>query len=81
MVPTDSLFIEILPGAHPLLENFKLAHRELDVYKVAEEVRKSRLENIRMAARLIHDEREDPDIEKKIVVEGALAPVIDPDDN
>lgn len=68
IVPTDSLFIEILPGAHPLLENFKLRHRELDVFKVAEDVRKNRMETFRLASRLLHDEREDPDVEKKIVV-------------
>jgi hypothetical protein len=78
-VPTDSLFIEILPGAHPLLEDFKLRHRQLDVLKVAEEVRKGRFENLRLAARLLHEEREDPDVEKKIVVEGALQPAIDVD--
>jgi hypothetical protein len=26
VVPTDSLFIEALPGAHPILEDFKLFH-------------------------------------------------------
>ncbi|HEX6637224.1 MAG TPA: hypothetical protein VF033_06170 [Steroidobacteraceae bacterium] len=78
-VPTDSLFIEILPGAHSLLENFKLRHRELDVFKAAEDVRKSRLENFRLAARLLHNEREDPDVEKKIVVMGNLPPAIDVD--
>jgi hypothetical protein len=80
-VPTDSLFIEILPGAHPLLENFKLRHRELDVYKVAEDVRRARLETLRLASRLLHDEREDPDIEKKIVVAKDLSAVIGTGDN
>ncbi len=78
-VPTDSLFIEILPGSHPLLENFKLRHRELDVFKVAEEVRKSRLENFRLAARLLHSERDDPDVEKTIVVRAGIQPAIDVD--
>lgn len=77
VVPTSSLFIEVLPGTHPLLENFKLRHRELDVYKVQSEVRKAELENLRLAARLINAEREDPDIEKKIIVEGGLVPVLD----
>ena len=27
IVPTSSLYMEALPGAHPLLENFKLEHR------------------------------------------------------
>jgi hypothetical protein len=70
VVPTGSLFIEALVDPNPILEDFKLKHRELDVYKVQEEVRKAALENIRLAARLLNDEREDPDIERKIVVEG-----------
>jgi hypothetical protein len=79
VVPTDSLFIEVLTGTHTLLENFKLRHRELDVYKVQEEVRKAGLEALRLASRLINGEREDPDIEKKIVIKGNAGPVIDVD--
>ena len=30
VVPTGQLFIEALPGAHPLLEDFKLEHRRQD---------------------------------------------------
>ena len=78
VVPTNSLFIEILPGTHPLLEDFKLRHRELDVFKVASEVRKAELENLRLAARLLHAEREDPDIDKVIRVEGGAAVIVDP---
>src|SRR4029453_18695294 len=40
VVPTDSLFIEALPGTSPLLQGFKLEHREMDVEKVREETRK-----------------------------------------
>ena len=80
VVPTNSLFIEVLPGTHPLLENFKLRHRELDVYKVQAEVRKVELENLRLAARLLNDEREDPDIEKKVVIEGSAPIVVDPNE-
>lgn len=69
IVPTDSLYIEALPGKHPVLEDFKLTHRAIDVKKVQAEVRHDELENVRLAARLMNDEREDPDIEKKIVVE------------
>lgn len=81
VVPADSLYIEILTGAHPLLENFKLRHRELDVYKVQAEVRRAELENLRLAARLLNNEREDPDIERKIVVDGAVPIVVDPGDS
>jgi hypothetical protein len=83
VVPTSSLYVEALVGTHPLLEDFKLIHRALDVKKVQAEVRHAELENIRLAARALSGEHEDPDIEKKIIVEEA-APAnisIDPDGN
>lgn len=70
IVPTGSLFIEMLPSDKTLLEDFKLKHREWDVFKVQAEVRRMELENIRYAARLLNAEREDPDIERQIVVHG-----------
>lgn len=80
IVPTDSLFIEALPGTHPLLEDFKLRHRQLDAYKAAEDVRHAQLENLRLGARLVHNERGDPDIEKKIIIDGEVATAVDPAD-
>src|SRR5262249_13802373 len=77
IVPTTSLYLEALVGAHPLLENFKLIHRALDVKKVQAEVRHAELENIRLAVRALDCQYEDPDIEKKIVIEngnGVLVP-------
>ncbi|HZI47683.1 MAG TPA: hypothetical protein VFD75_07775, partial [Pyrinomonadaceae bacterium] len=79
VVPTNSLFIEVLPGTHPLLENFKLRHRELDVFKAQAEVRRAEMENLRLAARLLNAERDDPDVEKKILISGNVGPVIDVD--
>ncbi len=76
IVPTNSLYIECLVGTHPLLEDFKLIHRALDVKKVQAEVRRAELENIRLAARALEGQREDPDIEKKIVIEGGEGVVI-----
>ncbi len=75
IVPTGQLFIEALPGTHPLLEDFKLLHRLEDVRKVKAEVRHAELENLRLAARLIEGHTkvellEDPDVEKKIVIDG-----------
>ncbi len=71
IVPTGQLFIEALPGSHPLLEDFKLRHRLEDVHKVQAEVRHAELENLRLAARLVAGEREDPDIEKQIRIDGS----------
>ncbi len=43
--------------------------------KVQAEVRHAELENLRLAARLASGEYGDPDIEKKIVIEGGKVPV------
>jgi hypothetical protein len=69
-VPTGSLYIEALPGEHPLLEDFKALHRAVDVKKVQAEVRKLELENIRYAARILNEERGDPDVDKRVIIEG-----------
>ena len=81
IVPTAELFIEALPGAHPLLEDFKLRHRALDVAKVGSEITKQDLENVRLAARLIGGELEDPEIDKRILIEGGNGAVVEVGDN
>jgi hypothetical protein len=78
IVPTGQLFIEALPGSHPLLEDFKLLHRLEDVRKVRAEVRHAELENLRLASRLVAGQDkvellDDPDIDKKIVVQGSAS--------
>ncbi len=70
IVPTDSLFIEMLPSDKSLLEDFKLKHRQMDVMKVRAEVRQMELENLRYAARLLADDFDDPEVDKKVVVHG-----------
>ncbi len=70
IVPSGSLYIEALVGLNSLLEGFKLKHRAVDVKKAQAEVREMELENVRLAARLINNEFEDPDVEKTIVVKG-----------
>ena len=77
IVPTSSLYVEALVGTHPLLEDFKLRHRAVDVKKVQAEVRAAELENVRLAARALKGKDEDPDIERKIVVENGSNVVID----
>jgi hypothetical protein len=81
VVPTNSLFIEALPGVHPILEDFKLMHRVIDVKKAQAGVRAAELDNIRVAARILADELEDPTIEKKVVIEGGNSVIVpsDPD--
>jgi len=68
IVPSNSLYIEALPGTHPLLEDFKLIHRAVDVKKAQAEDRKAELENLRRAARLQAQQLGDPDIEKIVYV-------------
>jgi len=68
IVPSNSLYIEALPGTHPLLEDFKLIHRAIDVKKAQAEARHAELENLRLAARLSNSELGDPDIDKVVVV-------------
>jgi hypothetical protein len=73
---SESLFIEALPGTHLLLEDFKLVHRAIDVKKVQAELRRAEMENLRLAARLAVGNYGDPDVERKIVVEGHNAPTM-----
>lgn len=77
IVPTGQLFIEALPGTHPLLEDFKMEHRFMDINKVKAEVRRAELENLRLAERILEGKLEDPDIEKKIVVQGNAGVTVD----
>jgi hypothetical protein len=79
IVPSDSLYIEALPGKHPLLEDFKLMHRIMDVQKVQAEVRKMELENLRYANRILDKQLDDPDTEKKVIVEGDANTIINPE--
>lgn len=79
VIPTDSLFIEALPGKHPVMEPFKVVHRALDVKKVQGEVRELEIENLRRAARLLEGERGDPNVEKTVNVYGRPAVDVDVD--
>lgn len=81
IVPTDSVYIEALPGVHPVLENFKLAHRGLDVKKVQAEVRRAELENLRYATRLLYGELSDPDFDKQTLISGISSNDVDLSDN
>jgi hypothetical protein len=84
IIPTGQLFIEALPGSHPILEDFMLLHRAEDVRKVKAEVRHAELENLRLASRLAAAQEDsknlhllsDPDIDKKVLIEGGTNVVI-----
>jgi hypothetical protein len=78
VVPTNSLFIEALPGTHTLMERFKEDHRMLDVKAAQADARAKELENVRRAARILSDERGDPNIDKKILIEGGTNPPVIP---
>lgn len=68
VVPSNSLYVEALPGTHPLLEDFKLIHRAIDIKKAQAEARHAELENLRLAARLANGQNGDPDVDKVVVV-------------
>lgn len=76
IVPTNSLYIEALVGTQPLIEDFKLLHRGLDVLKVQAEARNLELENLRKAARMQADKLGDPNVEnvKNVYYRGDIPP-------
>ena len=75
VVPTGQLYIEALPGSKPLLENFKLKHREMDMEKVRHEVLEQMLDNVRRAKKIREGELEDPEVEKVINVNGHIGSI------
>jgi hypothetical protein len=79
-VPTGSLFIEALPATSSLVERYKAIHRAVDVKRAQAEVRQREIENLRLVDRLLNGEREDPSIDKKVVIEGTVGPVVPVDD-
>jgi len=78
-VATGALFIEALPAGHSLIEHFKAMHRALDVKRAQADVRRLELENLRYAARIVGHAYEDPEIERKIVIEGGSSVVVPPE--
>ena len=56
-----------------LLEDFKLRHRYEDLRRVHGEVARAELENLRLAARIMKGELENPVVERRILVEGKPA--------
>ena len=77
VVPTGSTFIEALPGTRPVLEDFRLLHRAVDVARVAAEVRRLELDNLRRVARIRGGQLEDPDIETMVAAPPGTDVVVD----
>jgi hypothetical protein len=70
VVPTGELFIEALPGSHPILEDFKLQHRAYDMQKAGTEVTLAQIEVLRRAMRLQDGDASDPDVDKTVRIDG-----------
>lgn len=72
IVPTDMLYIEALPGSNPVLENFKLAHRKLDVELARSKVTQSELHNLRKGALILGGNLFDPEIDKQVFINSGV---------
>jgi hypothetical protein len=70
VVPTGQLYIEALPGAHPLLEAFKLEHRALDLERAVIDGKVREVELLRRAARLVQGDLSDADVDQRVEVTG-----------
>jgi hypothetical protein len=81
VVPTNSLFIEALPATHTLIEKYKQGHRLEDLKKAQADVREKELGNVLRAARLLAGQREDPHVDRRVVIEGGNGVVVPTDDH
>jgi len=75
VIPTGCTYIEALTGTHPLLEPFKIEHRNVDVAKAKAEHLALKLENVRAEARLLKLDLEDPQVDKMVKIKGDQVPV------
>jgi hypothetical protein len=57
VLPLDAMHVEALPGTHPILEKFKLLHRQIDAANTQENLRLKKTGRLRYAQRLLADER------------------------
>jgi hypothetical protein len=78
VVPTNSLFIAALPDSHTLLEQFKLCHRMIDVLSAEADARHKEVDTIRGVARILAGEREDPNIDQRVLIQGNVPGVVVP---
>jgi hypothetical protein len=62
-VPSNGVYMQMLVDPGKLLEEYKEAHRMMDVLKVREEVRAAALDNVRRAKLILKNQLDDPNIE------------------
>jgi hypothetical protein len=75
VVPTDSLLIQAAPSGPPLLEEFQLRHRAVDVERAAAKVQLDKLEVLRLASRIVDANFEDPSTDK-VIIKGSTGSVV-----
>jgi len=68
VVPTGQVFVEALPGRHPVLEDFKLRHRQIDVHRARAAATQEDIEALRYAARIGASQLGDPEVQTQIVM-------------
>jgi hypothetical protein len=78
VVPTNSLFVELLPGETTGIETYKAAHRKIDVDIAAQTARMKALENVRLTARLLASEHDDPNVDQRVLIQGDVPSVVVP---
>lgn len=69
VVDTNSLVIDILPGDGSALEQFKRAHRGIDVLKALEERQQLAAETKRREALMGVGDYRDPDVDKVVIID------------
>ena len=62
-IPSNGVYMQMLVDPGKVLEEFKEAHRRMDVLKVREEVRTAAIDNVRRAKMVLADQLEDPNVE------------------
>jgi hypothetical protein len=72
-IPSNGVYMQMLVDPGKVLEEYKEAHRLMDVMKAKEDVRTAAIDNIRRAKLVIANQLEDPNIEsvKNVYYRGA----------
>lgn len=65
VVPMDATYIEAILGATPILEDFKLLHRQIDAADAQEDLRLKKMEKLRYAQRLLDGRLDDPEADAR----------------